>query len=320
VSVNKEIPDFFLIGAAKSGTTSLYSYLSQHPDIFLPDIKEPNYFAYKDVPLSIKGPRTEEDLIQLLLKKTVTNENDYHNLYVAAKEHQITGDCSPRYLYYEKVPELISNERPKAKIIVILRNPVARAYSHYLMNRQRGLEPEESFEKAIDQEGSLKRQGWGWDWHYLSLGRYAEQLQRYYDRFPRDNILIILHDDFISDQQSVLQEIYRFLGVDDTYIADIGRQFKVASKVGAADGFLGRLVFATESTRLGALAIKIVPKKIGLRVQNILRDVISKRHDGRKIPSLSFEIKDRCWQQLQGDVRQLEQLLERDLSHWKPML
>lgn len=318
VSVKNEIPSFFLVGAAKSGTTSLYSYLSQHPDIFLPDVKEPNFFAYKDAPLRAKGPKSEDVLIKLLLKKTVTCERDYHYLYKNAKANQLTGDCSPRYLYFENVAELIYRRCPDAKIIVILRNPVARAYSHYLMNRQRDLEPEDTFEKAIDQEVSRKQQGWGWDWHYLSLGRYGEQLQRYYDRFPKENILVVMHDDFVSDQQAVIQKIYQFIGVEDTFCADTGRQFKVASTVGAADGFLGRLVFATESTWLGALAIKFIPKKAGLWVQDILRDFVSKSRGGRKIPALSLETKLLCWQRLQDDVKQVEQLLARDLSYWKP--
>ncbi|VAW54786.1 Sulfotransferase [hydrothermal vent metagenome] len=317
VSIKNETPNFFLVGAAKSGTTSLYSYLSQHPDIFLPEVKEPNYYAYKDTQLSVKGPKPEKILIKLLLKKTVTNESDYYHLYAKAQMSQLTGDCSPRYLYSENVAELIYRDCPDAKIIVILRNPVARAYSHYLMNRQRDLEPEDSFENALDQESSRKQQGWGWDWHYLSLGRYGEQLQRYYDRFPKENILVVLHDDFISDQQTIMQEIYRFLGVDDAFCADTRRQFKVASTVGASDGFFGRLVFATETTWIGSFAIKLIPKKVGLLLQNALRDIVSKRRGGRKIPMLSQEIKLFCWQQLQDDVKYLEVLLERDLSHWK---
>jgi len=318
MTVKNIFPHFFVVGAAKSGTTSLYSYLAQHPDLFLPDVKEPNYFAYKNTSLHVKGPKAESTLIKLLLKKAVVNESDYLKLYENAGESQLMGDCSPRYLYFEQAPELIYKDCPKAKIIVILRNPVARARSHYLMNRQRDLEPEETFETAVDKEQERKQLGWGWDWHYLSLGRYAQQLQHYFDKFPRENILVVLHDDLIADQQAVIQKIYRFIGVDDSYQADTSRQFKVASTVGAADGFLGRLIFATESTRIGALAIKIVPKKAGLWLQNILRDAFSKRHGGRKIPLLSQATKAYCWQQLQDDVKRLEQMLERDLSHWKP--
>ena len=318
MSVESRFPDFLLVGAAKSGTTSLYSYLAQHPDVFLPDVKEPNYFAYKDSALNVIGPKSEEILVKLLLKKTVVSKDDYLNLYVSAKPDQLTGDCSPRYLYYKNAPDHIKADCPDSKIIAILRNPVARAYSHYLMNRQRDLEPAATFEKAIELEEERKQRGWGWDWHYLSLGRYAEQLQRYYDRFPKQNILVVLHDEFVLEQQSVIQKIYRFIGVDDSFVADTNRQFKVASTVGAADGFLGRLVFATESTWLGALAIKIVPKKAGLWLQNTLRDMVSKKGGGRKIPPLSFETRMHCWSQLKDDVTKLEGLLGRDLSLWKP--
>ena len=94
------------------------------------------------------------------------------------------------------------------------------------MNRQRDLEPEGTFEKAVDEENDRIQQGWGWDWHYLSLGRYAEQLRRYYDRFPKENILVVLHDEFVTEQQAVIQKIYRFIGVDDDYkVPSCGRNF-----------------------------------------------------------------------------------------------
>lgn len=318
MAVSKNRPDFLLVGAAKSGTSSLYSYLSQHPAIFLPDVKEPNYFAYKESSLQVTGPKSGDLLVRLLLKKTVTSKADYDNLFSEASDGQVTGDCSPRYLYYDHSAEFIYEESPNARIIVVLRDPVARAYSHYLMNRQRDLEPLESFEEAIAEEGIRKENGWGWDWHYLSLGRYHEQLMRYYERFPDERILVILHDELIVDQQAVIKKIYRFIGVDDSYIADTERRFKVASTVGAADSYLGRLVFATESTWLGRMAIKLVPKKAGLWAQNILRDIVSKRKGGRRIPALSLETKSLCWDRLKDDVVKLEKLLDRDLSGWAP--
>ena len=112
VSLNKNFPDFFVIGAAKSGTTSLYSYLAQHPDLYLPDVKEPNYYAYKDSPLRVIGPKPDDVLVKLLLKKTVTTESDYHALFAGATTGQLTGDCSPRYLYYKQAPERIYHDFP----------------------------------------------------------------------------------------------------------------------------------------------------------------------------------------------------------------
>lgn len=318
MTLPKDLPDFLLVGAAKSGTSSLYSYLAQHPDVFLPEIKEPNYFAYRGTLLDTKGPKAPKIIESLLHKKTITSLDDYMALYSGASTGQTSGDCSPRYLYYGDAPEAIHDLIPDARIIVILRNPIDRAYSHYLMNRQRDLEPEDSFHRAVDLEKERIGLGWGWDWHYLSVGMYGQQLQRYYSLFPKNNIMVIFHEELVKNLNGVIRKIYRFLGVNDTFTADTERRYKVASTHGAADSYLGRLVFATETTWLGAIAIRLIPRSLGLQIQNILRDLVSRKGDGRDIPPLDFEVRNFCWEHLEADVQLLEKLLGRDLSNWKP--
>ena len=119
--------------------------------------------------------------------------------------------------------------------------------------------------------------------------------------------------------QGITQKIFRFLGVNERFCPDTGRRYKVASTQGAADSYLGRLVFATESTWLGSLAIRLIPKKLGLWVQNQLRDRLSRRGGGSKIAPLDFDTRMVCWDRLKADVQTLEKLLGRDLSSWKPV-
>lgn len=318
MELQADLPDFLLVGAAKSGTSSLYSYLVQHPEVFLPAVKEPNYFAYRGMPLDTGGPKAADMLEKLLHKKTVTRLDEYKALYSPAKTGQTSGDCSPRYLYYPNAPEAIHELIPEARIVMILRNPIDRAYSHYLMNRQRDLEPEDLFLQAAHLENERIEQGWGWDWHYLQVGMYGQQLQRYYKRFPAENILIILHDELVADVQGVVRKIFQFIGVDEDFLPDTGRRYKVASTQGAADSYLGRLVFATESTWLGALAIRLIPKKFGLWMQNHLRDRLSRKGGGTEIPPLDTDTRMFCWELLKEDVQVLEKLLDKDLSGWNP--
>ncbi|MEO0531457.1 MAG: sulfotransferase, partial [Planctomycetota bacterium] len=179
-------PDFFLIGAAKSGTTSLANYLDSHPDVYLCKPKEPNFFAFPpNVEPSCQGPAPAEVLFDKLLRYSVTVPAEYDRLFKPATTGQQTGDASVRYLYEPSAAERIANHAPNAKAIAILREPVARMYSHYHMNVRNGFEPL-TFEDALQAEDERVTSGWGWDWHYRRVGRYAKQLDRYFAALGRE--------------------------------------------------------------------------------------------------------------------------------------
>ena len=313
------LPDFLLVGAAKCGTSSLHAYLSQHPALYLPTrVKEPNYFAYMDKPLSIRGPKDESILRAFLLKKTVTDISVYRELFKEAEPWQLLGEASPRYLYYPDAANAIKKVIGNPKIIVVLRNPIDRAYSHFLMNRQSDLEPECDFVKAVALEDQRVAKAWGWDWHYIRVGCYAEQVKRYQSLFGSDFVKVFLYDDLKDDMLAVLKNIFLFLGVDDRFQPDTSERLKVASTKGAADSYFGRLVFATESTWLGRLAVKIIPQSIGLATQRCLQKMLSKSGQGNKVPELTHQQRKSLWPKVENDVNALECLIERDLSDWKP--
>jgi hypothetical protein len=220
------LPNFLIIGAAKSGTTSLAEYLRQHPRVFISAYKEPNYFAMAGMQLPDGGPASPRVLYSLLHTHTITDYEKYLELFRPSEKYPARGEASVRYLYYEQAPIRIQQTIPDARLIAILREPVARLYSHYCMNRQFQLEPL-SLEEAIAAEPKRRKQGWGWDWHYVSLGLYATQLRRYIDRFPREQLKVFFYDEFVAQSQAVFQEICRHIGVEDSFIPDMSSRGKV---------------------------------------------------------------------------------------------
>lgn len=207
------LPHFVVIGAAKSGTTSLYHYLRQHPDIFMPPRKEPSFFAHEGRTLDFKGPGDDE-------WNFVTELSEYERLFAQAPPNALLGDISPRYLYFEQSSARIAHHIPCARIVAILRHPVDRAYSHFLMNRRRGCEPEADFERALEREPERARIGWGWDWQYTGAGLYFQQLQRYYQRFDHGQIKVFPYEDLARDPYELFRRLFRFLGVNESVRLD----------------------------------------------------------------------------------------------------
>lgn len=223
----KSLPNFVIIGAAKAGTSSLWAYLNQHPQVFLSRNKEPNFFALQGTPLPEPGPVEPEKLHELLYSYTVTEFDAYRELFVAADGARAIGEASVRYLYTPGTAERIRATIPHVKLVVMLRDPVKRLYSHYCMNRQYGLEPYPLL-AAVEREPERLRAGWGYDWHYLGVSSYARQLSEYLRHFPRAQVGVYLFEDFARDPVRVVQEICRFLDVDDRFVPDVSFRMKSA--------------------------------------------------------------------------------------------
>lgn len=208
MSINRLKPSFLIIGAQKAGTSSLFNYLGQHPDITLPSNKELHFF-------------------DLQYDKGI---EWYENLFPEAinYENQITGEASPYYLFHPLVPEYVRYHYPGIKLIILLRDPVDRAYSHFHMERKRNTEPEPSFTLAIEMENIrisgeeqkiLNREilsGTKFQhWSYMKRGLYGQQLQRWLGFFPREQFLIIRSEGFFSSTLLWMQQIHTFLGIRD---------------------------------------------------------------------------------------------------------
>jgi hypothetical protein len=297
------IANFFIIGAAKSGTTSLQSYLNQHPDICFSKNKEPNYYAFAGQELPENGPVDRKLLYQLRYSNCVTEFEQYKQQFSHANTEQVLGDASVRYLYYPDAPIRIEQKVKNAKFIAILREPVSRLYSHYCMNKQFHLEPLGLYD-AIDAEKERIAAKWGWDWHYTEIGLYSAQLARYYKRFSDQQIKVYLYDDFVDNPQKVMTEICQFLEVDSNFIADMSKRGKVPywSKNAALDKWLTRK----------SMSRSIVQRAMTIRLSKKLFANMQKRN-GFPVPKLSQSDKQALSLHFQSEVESLGDLLGRKI-------
>ena len=291
-------PNFIIIGAMKAATTSLYTYLKQHPDVFMTSIKEPKFFNNfnKDSKFEIQG----KGLVKI---KTL---EQYQNLFQEAKNEVAIGEASPSYIFDENCHILIKKILPKAKIIAILRQPVDRAYSNFLHAKRADQEEESDFEKAFTEKNKILNDGIK-KHYYLEKGFYYKQLKRYYDIFPTKNIKIILFEDLIKNPKKITCEVFKFLNVDSSFTPNTSKKANVS---GVPKGILGWIVMKLRKNNLmpNIEFSKIFPEFI----VNLMLNIIYSKP--KKISNKL--IKKLTEQYYIEDIRKLEKLINRNLSTW----
>jgi hypothetical protein len=203
-------PQFLIIGAARSGTTALYQYLVEHPRLFLTEPKEPHYYALAGTTPAFTGPGDRQTINRL----AVTDPDAYRALYRGARPDQVRGEASVSTMYYPDAVRRIRDEVPDARLVCMLRDPADRAFSAYGFMRTRGFEPCDTFEEALADEARRIEAGWHHIWHYTAMGRYGEQLAHVLDVFPREQLLVLRHEDMSADPDAVLARVHAFLGVE----------------------------------------------------------------------------------------------------------
>ena len=193
-------PNFFIVGAAKCGTSSLAYYLSQHPFIFISAIKEPDFFSHQEL-----------EKQQLYYQSpSIKSKKLYLDLFKGVKNETVIGEASVSYLFYPKTAQNIYEFNPKSKIIILLKDPIKRAISHYLMDYRLGL-VSTSLDEIIADKGNKMKYHYQ---QYISLGKYSSQVKQYYNVFGKDQVKVYFSD---NDIINFLPNIYRFLGVDTTF-------------------------------------------------------------------------------------------------------
>jgi hypothetical protein len=217
-SSKRRVPDFFIVGNPKSGTTALYQMLRAHPQIYMPDFKEPWFFA-SDMRPRFPPPRSASPPETL---------EDYMSLFDAAAPEQRIGEASTSYLWSHTAPERIAELRPDARIIAILREPASFLRSLHLQLLSTHVEAEKDLGKAISLE-EARREGKKIPRRshrpqlllYSNHVRYVEQLSRYHAVFPPDQVLVLIYDDFRSDNETTVRTVRRFLEVDEGSPVDV---------------------------------------------------------------------------------------------------
>ncbi|GAH49419.1 unnamed protein product, partial [marine sediment metagenome] len=206
----EKLPNLFIVGTAKAGTTSLTYYLNQHPEIFMPKLKEPRFFCYD-----------EFIRVYYYRQPMVKNWEKYVSLFEKVKTEKVIGEASVHYLYFPSAPYKIEKVVPDAKIIILLRDPVSRAFSHYLMDLSAGF-INISFEYVVFKQTNAKNLDNCYI-QFIELGFYYEQVKRYLDVFGKDNVKIFLFEDLKADTLQVITSIFEFLGVDTSIKFDVNK-------------------------------------------------------------------------------------------------
>ncbi|MGH7933204.1 MAG: sulfotransferase family protein [Candidatus Binataceae bacterium] len=281
-------PNFFIAGAAKAGTTSLYSYLKQHPQVFLPKIKEPQYFA------SVKPAPEYAHLVD-----AVTDRGRYLKLFRGAERYAAIGDASPSYLWDPEAPNRIKRTVPHARIIISLRDPVERAFSHYLMDYREGAQ-DLPFYEAICEDVARKKKGIGVSFLYVEFGQYHAQVRRYLNTFGPDNVEILMFEQLRRATREVIARIVRFLGLDAAPVDQIDTS-RVHNGYAVPRARWARWLAGAHWTR--TLGQTVVPRSLAAFIyeQFLLKS-------GRK-PEIDPRAKELLCEIYQPEIRQLEQVL-----------
>lgn len=296
------LPNFLCVGAPKTGTTALHEDLAAHPDIFLSTVKETHFFRLGFDGLPWGGPGTPPPM-------TIDTLTKYQQLFASASGHTAIGEICPSYFADASVAGHIRDTLGPVKIIILLRDPVTRAFSQFLHARLIGCEPEVSFLNAVALEDERRAAGWGEFWSYLGQSHYAAPLNRYIGTFGRENVLVLRHEHYVADRAASLRAIYGFLGVS-VDVADA--QAMPGRRVNASGVPASRLAALTfrHIESLAKVARRTVPAPLRHRVKGFLDRSLVK---AAVTPTERAALLPR----LQNDIVQLEQILGWDLTDWK---
>jgi len=284
------LPNFIIIGVAKAGTTSLFRYLDQHPQVFICPIKGSNFFGYED---ALDWKWNDEGAPPLLRHFQVTTFEAYEALFAEASNEIAIGEVSPQYFRCPTAAEKIHNHIPDVKLIASLRNPADRAFSGFLMRTRRG-ESVKSSHEELNLESSHVKEGF-----------YYRRLKRYFDIFPRDKIKILIFEEFKQDPTKFVIDLFDFLGVDKSYKPDTSTKYNPAGipKVRWLNRFFYHPALISTAKLILPENMQRIAKQV--RQQNLISP-----------PKFPPDLRSDLLKLYREDILKLEELLDRDLSIW----
>lgn len=305
-SKNDRLPDFLIIGAGKSGTTAVFYFLAQHPDIFIPRHKEPNFFALEGV--SLDSYELEES--KAYHRRSIDTYEDYIKLFEEAGAHQIVGENSNMYLMSEQAIEKILKYVPDAKLIAILRHPADRLISRYNHLVRDNSVPEGGIEKVFDQNSI-----WWKRPDLVPEGFYGRHLEKYVNAFPSEQLMVVLYDDFKADGDGEIKKMFDFLGVSSDFEPNTEMVLNKSGKL--KDNMFNKLLGQDGALIRGSK--KVFPDfhtklKSNGWVKKLLMDWRNKNIEKVELPA---DIRQRITDEIyKEDIMLLEKLLNRSLKHW----
>lgn len=297
--------DFMIIGAGKAGTTSLYYYLAQHPQLYLSPDKEPRFFMLPGLEVATT-PAQRAAFLECFPNAVATREA-YLRLFRGARSGQLRGEASIQYLNSETAAVNIGQHAPEARLICVLRNPIERAFSNFAQGVRDGVEKHDSIGEVLRRHGERH--------FYFDGGYYAAQLETYARHAPRNPLRVWLYEEFLASPLPVVQDMFRYLGVNSTFSPDTSIKANV-SGLGAPGNLWSAAYDWLRANRLrqSPLGRRLLPAGVKRKVVGFL----SKRADAGRV---RLRISDADWRSLsalyEDDLRVLEHRLGRDLSHWR---
>lgn len=290
-------PNFFVLGAAKSGTTTLYDVLKAHPDAFLTEVKEPQFFSN-----------------DTLYAEGIDRYLERH--FNGSESFAVRGEATPHYLCFDKVAERIARHMPgdHCRFIVVLRDPVKRAWSLYWNMVSEGVEPM-AFEDALAAEAqridddSLRADG-SLRYAYFSSGEYARQLGAFLARFKREQFHVVWFEDLVADPDAAMRSVCEFLDIRADVALDPGKKSNASHRTRSP--WLHR--FVRQPNPLKSLLKPLVPERLRYRLTS---GVIEMNRKAVKNPALDPGIEAALRERYASDIAELEALTGRNLTAWR---
>lgn len=281
------LPNFFILGVPKAGTSSLYEYLAQHPEIYMSPVKEPRFFSYD-------RNNPEQKKSSLLRIKDLSG---YEALFDGVNNEMAIGEASPGYLTSDFAAEKIYALLPQAKLIAILRNPIDRAYSAYQMEVRAGKEARSVEEVLISDSIIVQR------------GKYYQGIKNYIDRFGKASLHIILFEDLLNEPSSVIKGIFQHLGVDDTFSPDMTNRHNEGGLI-RRSGFANIYKFFKQYPRLKKKLKQVLPKWLRNRWTE---KKLSSKERAKPLPEA---VRRSLCEYYREDIESINREFGLDLSHW----
>lgn len=302
------VPDFLVVGAARSGTTTLCSLLARHPRIFFPAEKEPMFFSVYGQEWSYIDIRTGKKVAYV-----VEELDDYLKLFEAAGPDQLIGEGSTWYLYLchaaiDNIGRIYGDKSTALRILILLRNPVERAWSHYWLKRRNGEESlgfEEATEAAAVKQRQEKHYTQGFD--YIGFGKYYLQVKAYKEAFERVKVLLL--EDLTRDIAKEIVQVFEFLGLEPIDVSNKMKRLNVAgSPKNRFYGFLKKFIYQPNS--LKSFFKDLLPRRMRVNWKNSMGKVLF------RYEPMPNDLREELREVYREDILALSKLIERDLSHW----
>jgi hypothetical protein len=299
-------PDFLIVGAPKAGTSALHAALALHPDIFMTTPKEPKYWLCDDAPPPHWGGPGDRHSQQ----EWVWRRNDYEALFHPAGPRQLRGESTPFYLWSRSAQRRIAENLPDVKLVVVVRDPIDRAYSNWMHLWCEGLEPVSGFLDAFGKEEERIRRGYAPFWRYRELGLYGEQVAHLYQYVDPDRVLIVRYRRLVDDPAGAVDKVARFLGVREGQVAEIPRD---NSRTFVEPGWRPRIL--GPAVRAGFWAGQFAPPEVWRTLQPHATRHLSGRRGGHR-PRLTPEQRSELLPAFADDIKLLASVTGGVYDDW----